>query len=117
MTVQELQERVGAIARQVGFDAELSNLELLMWAQTELSEAFTELRRARLAVDEISFQSDGKPVGTPIEIADAIITLCHLADRNGIDLQSAIEIKLAWNAQRPRLHGYDLGQLRLKARA
>jgi hypothetical protein len=39
------------------------------------------------------------------EIADAVIRAGDLAAGYGIDLDSAVEVKMAFNASRPRMHG------------
>jgi hypothetical protein len=46
-----------------------------------------------------------KPEGFPSEIADAIIRLLHLVAETGIDIEAAIEQKLAYNATRGHKHG------------
>jgi NTP pyrophosphatase (non-canonical NTP hydrolase) len=47
----------------------------------------------------------GKPCGIPSELADAIIRICDLSAYWGIDLETAIEQKMAFNRTRPRMHG------------
>lgn len=46
-----------------------------------------------------------KPEGFPSEVADAIIRLLHLVAETGIDIEAAIEQKLAYNATRGHRHG------------
>ena len=46
-----------------------------------------------------------KPEGVPSELADIVIRALAAADAWGIDLQSAIEEKLAYNQTRGYRHG------------
>lgn len=46
-----------------------------------------------------------KPEGVPSEIADIVIRCLDFADKYGIDLEAAIEEKLAYNATRGHRHG------------
>ena len=46
-----------------------------------------------------------KPEGVPSELADAVIRILDFCGTEGINLQSIIEEKLAYNATRERLHG------------
>jgi len=47
----------------------------------------------------------GKPEGLPSELADIIIRICDLAYSLGIDLDRAVDLKMAYNATRPHMHG------------
>lgn len=47
----------------------------------------------------------GKPAGFGIELADALIRLCDLAEEAGVDLQNMAELKEAYNKTRPFMHG------------
>lgn len=46
-----------------------------------------------------------KPCGIPTELADIIIRVLDLAGKEGIDIQAAVEEKMAFNATRPHRHG------------
>lgn len=46
-----------------------------------------------------------KPEGFPIEMIDGIIRLLHICGNFDIDIDAAIELKLAYNASRPMKHG------------
>lgn len=46
-----------------------------------------------------------KPEGVPIELADVLIRVFDFCYRHGIDIQQALELKHAYNATRPHLHG------------
>lgn len=80
----------------------------LMLIAGEVSEAHEDLRDGR-EPDEVYFEDkpDGsmKPCGYPIELADAVIRIFDEAGRRGIDLASAIAIKMRYNEGRPMLHG------------
>jgi len=68
---------------------------------TELSEAVEHARDGQY----IAFDNDGKPDGFVIELADAMIRIMHLADLLGLDLEDAVERKMAYNEKRPYRHG------------
>lgn len=78
-------------------------LEKLMMTVTELCEASDEVRHGHMAIRYR--ESDGKPEGYPIEMADAVIRLFDLAEASGFNLFDAILIKHAYNATRPHRHG------------
>lgn len=46
-----------------------------------------------------------KPVGVPSEIADIIIRCFDFAGEHGIDIERAVEEKMAYNKSRPFKHG------------
>lgn len=77
---------------------------------------FTELTPALIAAQEIfGLDADevmaqkkiafGKPAGFPIELADALIRLCDLAEDVGVSLSEACRIKEAYNRTREFMHG------------
>jgi hypothetical protein len=78
--------------------------ELLCLVHSEVSETL-EAFRDGMAPDEIVFSDEGKPEGIPIELADAVIRIADMCCAYGIDLQEAIEVKLAYNETRPFRHG------------
>ena len=70
---------------------------------SELSEALEEFRNHG-DVRKIYFKG-GKPEGLPVELADVIIRIADFCGRYGIDLGTAIRLKLAYNETRPYRHG------------
>lgn len=46
-----------------------------------------------------------KPEGVAVELADAVIRIADLCGHLGIDLESAIDLKMAYNETRPFKHG------------
>lgn len=52
----------------------------------------------------VSFGYEAKPEGFGVELADAIIRICDLAERHGIDLTEMIALKAAYNEGRPHMH-------------
>lgn len=78
--------------------------EKLMLVVTEIAEAMEETRKPNLSLDE-DYELDGKPEGFGIELADAVIRIADLAQAAGVDLQTLIEKKMAYNETRPHRHG------------
>lgn len=46
-----------------------------------------------------------KPEGVAVELADAVIRIADLCGHMGIDLEAAIDLKMAYNETRPFKHG------------
>ncbi len=46
-----------------------------------------------------------KPEGVAVELADAVIRIADLCGHMGIDLEAAIDLKMAYNETRPFTHG------------
>ena len=124
--IRELQARCGIAAGSKGFHADrpkpmrqgatiagkaerqaaLRNWQgnKLMLMVSELAEAQDELRKGKPAFE--TYYPDGaKPEGVPSELADVVIRVLDFCYTEGIDLESIIEEKLAYNATRERLHG------------
>jgi hypothetical protein len=107
MTLRELQREARTIASAKGFDPASNIPQSLMLTVTELSEALEELRAGRPAGFTHYRESDGKPEGFTVELADAVIRIADLAEALGLDLQSAVIEKMAFNASRPYMHGKE----------
>jgi len=80
--------------------------EKMLLIVSEISEALEEFRDGR-GLNEIYFK-DRKPEGIPIEIADAVIRIFDFCEANGIDLESALSMKMTYNDTRPYMHGKKL---------
>lgn len=83
--------------------------ELMMLVVSEASEAFECFRNGD-GIDQEFLSRDseggyGKPEGIPSELADVVIRVMDLCAFYKIDLQAAIETKMAYNETRPYRHG------------
>jgi NTP pyrophosphatase (non-canonical NTP hydrolase) len=87
-------------------------LEKLCLVHSEVSEATEEARVTEPEpgiIGAIRYrESDGKPEGFGIELADAVIRIMDLCGALGIDLEEAIRIKHKFNMTRPQRHGGKL---------
>ena len=70
----------------------------------EVSEAIEELRAGHTP-NETYEGTGGKPEGYPTELADIIIRTLDLAYMLNIDIHTAVQDKLRFNAGRPYKHG------------
>lgn len=127
-TIRELQEIAYRQSADKGFhddeptDAKgllLLNSQRIALMHSELSEALEELRAGRAAdqtyyptinampgsFDPVYAIGKHKPEGVPSEMADVVIRVLDFCGANGIDLESIIEEKLAYNASRSHKHG------------
>ncbi|PWW06302.1 hypothetical protein DFQ01_103204 [Paenibacillus cellulosilyticus] len=71
-----------------------------VWYEYETPEGFIEETTDRELGDEL-----GKPCGIPSELADIVIRVFDACGQYGIDLETAITEKMAYNATRPQRHG------------
>lgn len=72
---------------------------------SEVSEAFEHYREGQEITEVFYHGIDAKPDGVPIELADIIIRVMHVARYWGIDLEEAILRKNRYNQDRPFKHG------------
>lgn len=68
---------------------------------SELSEALESYRKH----EPFLWFDNGKPEGIAAEYADVIIRIMSDCEERGIDLNNAIEVKMAYNKSRPYKHG------------
>lgn len=80
--------------------------ELLCLVHSEVSEALEEYRDGQ-AIDATWYHPDNpaKPEGVPSELADVVIRVLDICGYYGIDLESAVNEKLNYNATRGYRHG------------
>ena len=99
-----LQEKIHANAIRHGFWSEdqPSIPEKLALIHSEVSEALEEYRNQNM---EVYAGENGKPEGFPIELADVVIRCLDLAEWLGIEMETVINFKMAFNKQRGYLHG------------
>ena len=106
MTISEIQKEVHRLAIEKGwYESSRTVPELLCLVHSEISEALEEYRNGH----NLTYLGEGgKPEGLPIELADAVIRICDMAEGLGIDLENAIVAKHAYNRTRPHRHGGKL---------
>lgn len=108
MRINELQQKAFDTARAKGFWPDypavppISIVEKLALVHSEVSEGVESLRKREKFV---WYGDGGKPEGLASELADVVIRVADLAEACGIDLELVIDRKMAYNAQRPPMHG------------
>jgi len=90
MTISELQKQAHAIAKEKGWwDKPRDWPEICCLIHSELSEALEEYRRGRDVTEiryEAAFGKPLKPLGFPIELADAVIRMMDWMECHGASL-------------------------------
>jgi NTP pyrophosphatase (non-canonical NTP hydrolase) len=81
--------------------------EKLMLIVSEIAEALEDYRNGK-NLTGVFYDSNDKPEGFAVELADAIIRILDLCGYLGIDLAEALSVKHAYNQSRPWRHGSKL---------
>lgn len=103
MTIAELCKAAHDAAVANGFyDIDTTIEHRIALVHSELSEAVEEVRRGNVG---IFWKTDEHPFGFSVELADAMIRIADLAGALGIDLESCIKAKMAYNLTREYRHG------------
>lgn len=110
MTIRDWQNSVHALAQEKGwYDGRSASpreiLANLMLVVSEIAEAAEDVRNGKMHTQHTLYGTALKPVGLPIELADAVIRIFDTATWLGIDIQTAIEEKHTYNKTRAYKHG------------
>jgi NTP pyrophosphatase (non-canonical NTP hydrolase) len=102
MNIRTMQQDAWKCAEEHGWHEKQLNVpEKLALIHSEVSEALEDFREGRMQESFV----EGKPCGFASEMADILIRVGDLCGILGIDLQEAVETKMAYNATRPYRHG------------
>lgn len=105
MDLNELAERLHDTSVKHGWWEEERNFgEVLALIHSEVSEALEDWRNG-FEFQEVAYEDNGKPAGIPIEMADILIRVLDACAGLKINIQQAVEIKMAYNQGRPYRHG------------
>lgn len=101
-----LGEEAHAISVEHGFwEEEHTILDRLCLIHSEVSEAAEEFRKGHEPTKVYYRESDGKPEGIGVELADAVIRCFDLAAYHRIPLNELVVVKMEFNRSRPYKHG------------
>ncbi len=106
-TMQEFTKRAHQTAVSKGWwddvdDADALVPEKLCLIHSEVSEALESYRNGE---DMLWITDTGKPEGLLAELADVVIRCADLSEALGLDLGSAMSVKMDYNDTRPHRHG------------
>lgn len=101
------------------WDDERKFPEIAALIHCEVSEAMEEYRNGHKPTEVYASHGNAqacsppcapglKPEGMPIELADVIIRILDYCGQTGIDIDDAIQRKMAYNKTRPHRHGGKL---------
>lgn len=81
--------------------------EKLCLIHAEVSEALEHYREGNdgFPIQTIWTRDSQKPDGFAVELADIVIRIGDLCGALGIDLESAVKVKMEYNKSRPFKHG------------
>lgn len=106
MKISELVQSAYANAVEKGWhDTDRPHGTSIALMHSELSEALEEMRNGKPMAEIYYNQGNDKPEGVPVELADVIIRILDFCGKEKIDLEKAIETKMAYNKTRPHRHG------------
>lgn len=90
--------------QEKGWNENLDFPKMLMNLHSEITEAWEEIRNGH-EIDEVYYSAGDKPEGVPIEIADLVIRILHIAAWRNWDLAWLVNEKMKYNKTRPYRHG------------
>lgn len=109
LTVRAVCREAYDCAEEKGWHAlDRSHGDLIALMHSELSEALEALRRNADPTHVHYRESDGKPEGCGMELADCVLRIANFCEQVGIDLAQMIRIKAAFNRTRAHRHGGKL---------